>query len=124
MAFERRVGASLLEYFGNDQLILEPAIVYEDDNGPGIAHPDALLILPSGRAIIEIKLTHCLDAQEQLEGLYLPLASLAFGRSDWALIEICKNWVKEPGVDIFYDIRQIPLQPPGRRRVLHLPFGR
>lgn len=83
-----------------------------------MAHPDFVLF---ERVIVEVKLTHVLDAREQLCELYLPLMELATGRQDLVLAEVCKNWVLDASLTPLYNLRQLPSLPPRLHHVFHLP---
>lgn len=64
-------------------------IDFEDANGRGGAEPEAFAVLPNEVVLVEVKLTGCRYAHEQLGGLYAPLLSHIYRRPVRGL-QICK----------------------------------
>jgi len=73
------------------ELIDHQWIVFEDENGPGHAQPDLLLITDSIVWIGEIKLTQRDKAFEQIELKYKPLITHLFPDREIRTFQVCKN---------------------------------
>jgi|AACY02.9.fsa_nt_gi hypothetical protein len=74
-------------------LVCNPWIHFRDKAGAGFAQPDVLLFdrVSCIGALIEIKLTQSLGAEEQLTGLYLPLVQFCYPDIHWRRVQVCKN---------------------------------
>lgn len=81
-SYERRVNAALTRMVEDGalagELWLGPWFRYHDDNGPGMAQPDALIKQAGGIIIVETKLKQTAAAFPQIE-LYGALAEALFG---------------------------------------------
>lgn len=89
-AFERKVGEHLkgiVEAGEEGNLWIGPWFQFEDDNGPGLAQPDALLLKDDVALIFECKLKQTPAAAPQL---------LLYGTLTEALLEV--PWV---GIQVF-----------------------
>lgn len=91
LRYERRALQELRRHF--DQLQPKPWFEFEDANGRGWASPDALVHQGATVVIIEIKLTHSLDAERQLLGLYAPLARSVWPASTVRLLSVVRGVV-------------------------------
>lgn len=63
---------------------------FKDQNGPGMCSPDFVLLLNGRVVVIECKLTDCVEAEEQLLGLYLPVLGFVLGQVPRAVV-VAKN---------------------------------
>ena len=83
LAFEKKIGRQLRQYWGKAHLP-GPWIEFEDDNGPGRAQPDHVIVDPLGRwnIIIECKLSYFTLAECELSELYHPLVTHVFPDRD------------------------------------------
>lgn len=98
----------------------EPWIRFVDDHGPGRASPD--LILPRLRLVVEVKLTLVLDAEQQLEWLYVPLCEHIWPGAPWRRAVVCQNWVGPLADRMLPGIASLATIPEGALAYLHLPM--
>lgn len=95
-AYERRLGKELERRLAKGlwdeaELIKGPWIKFRDQNGPGYAQPDFLILSPALLCIIDAKLTHTEIARRQLLSLYLPLCSFLWPGRLTLCVEVCHN---------------------------------
>jgi hypothetical protein len=93
LRYEQKVRDYLLKHISGT-VLYQPWLHFEDDNGPGWACPDFLLI-PAGREehkiILDAKRTATWRAEEQLLGLYLPLLSALEPGTKFTTVQVAKN---------------------------------
>ena len=61
-----------------------------DANGPGWCQPDLIICGKKRTIVLECKLTFTRDAHDQLEGLYRPILTKAYGTEVVGVV-VCKN---------------------------------
>jgi len=93
------------EWPEGSSLIVGPWIDYVDENGPGLAQPDIILLTPDTLLLIEVKLKQSERAPLQL-ALYRPLADILWPRASTRLLQVFKyptcdktaQWVDSPQI--------------------------
>lgn len=91
LAYEKKVGR-LVEKIApiEAEILLGPWIEFEDENGPGVAQPDVVVLAGPWLLIFEAKLTFRKEATKQLE-LYKPLCEYIWPAESTHQIAVCKN---------------------------------
>jgi hypothetical protein len=83
-----------LEHSFRGEILYQPWINFEDDNGEGWASPDFVLT-PHGREshrlLVDAKLTATWRAEAQLRGLYLPLLQALMKSAKFTTLQVAKN---------------------------------
>lgn len=97
-AYERRLGRHLKRLTETKSSVLSggtildgPWIKFTDENGFGWAQPDFIIDCAPLLWIIEAKLSHTPDAEEQLTKLYSPLCHEIWPDHGQILVEACHN---------------------------------
>lgn len=98
----------------------EPWIRFADELGLGRASPD--VVIPALRLVIEVKLTLVLDAEQQLEWLYVPLCEHIWPGEPWRRAVICQNWVGPLKDQMLPGLASLATIPLGTLAYLHLPM--
>jgi hypothetical protein len=93
---------------------------YQDKNGHGYCQVDLMLQLLSGILILEAKYTWCPEGHAQIENLYIPVVSAAWGLPVAGLV-VCKRLVPGmTGIAVSGDLETaLKYVGSGRRTVLH-----
>jgi hypothetical protein len=92
-----------------------------DGNGLGVCQTDFIIELERGVLVLEVKYSWVSEAHLQLEGLYLPVVSMALARRARGLV-VCKNLTPNmpSDVQVIGNVVEWPEGP--SRTVLHWPF--
>ena len=99
--YEKKAGREVTRFFADQgaEIKVGPWIKFEDENGPGYAQPDILVIFEELVWIIECKLTYHPYALLQLQGLYQPLLKNLHKGVPQIHIVCCHNLTEtEPGL--------------------------
>lgn len=113
LRYEKLVGQHLADLFGPDRVKYGKWIEYETEEHPKRrwAQPDYIVDLPTGKLVVEAKLTQNLAGDAQLAELYHPLLSFMFPRTPIWLVQTFWNvvYANRPGTR---ELRAISLLPP------------
>lgn len=119
--YERKVQKELKAHFG-EHYVSEPCFGYVRQGQPRICYPDGMLHVDGRLLILEIKLSHCVEAHK-LRTLYEPVvrAGLNVPEMPIQLAEICRNFdnrvaFPEP-FDLVLDLEEL-ISPTEKFRVL------
>ena len=78
MTYQRKVVRQLRD-LNLGELFAEQWIAFSDENGKGMAQPDAFILLPGQILLFECKLTQKEGAEKQVRELYQPLLEHIYG---------------------------------------------